>query len=127
LQSQAKQKNSFVHANLHVGRLTMDLKSSADLSGSERIEADLEKKLSTEQLNSSSVSTMSDCKLLGTRQQIVDQTGKNNGKYLQINENGWIEQKTELKVICPTDEQIERFLRNKETNVINKRTSQLID
>jgi len=105
----------------------MDLKSSADLSGSERIEADLEKKLSTEQLNSSSVSTMSDCKILGTRPQIVDQTGKNNGKYLQINENGWIEQKTELKVICPTDEQIERFLRNKETNVINKGTSQFID
>lgn len=70
---------------------------------------------------------MSDCKILGTRPQIVDQTGKNNGKYLQINENGWIEQKTELKVICPTDEQIERFLRNKETNVINKGTSQFID
>lgn len=43
------------------------------------------------------------------------------GNFLKMNENGWVEEKTELNMISPSAGLIENFLDDKKINVINCR------
>ena len=72
-------------------------------------------------------SSSTEMNLLGIRPPVFNQKENSMGQYLQINENGWVEEKLELNAIVPSVVQIESFLRDKETNVINRRKTQRID
>ena len=44
-----------------------------------------------------------------------------------IDENGWVQEKNALNLICPSEAHIENFIRDKNTNVINRRKTQRLD